>query len=75
MLEGMYYLKTCVSGGYVFHEDMCYSVLSLGTSVPDIYDLIFVFLLVAIIQELVCLVLSLICRPQARERCGGGHAQ
>ena len=24
MQEGMYYLKTCVSGGHVFYENMCY---------------------------------------------------
>ena len=24
MQEGMYYWKTCVSGGRVFHENMCY---------------------------------------------------
>ena len=24
MQEGMYYLKTCVSGGHVFHENMCH---------------------------------------------------
>ena len=23
MQEGMYYLKTCVNGGHVFHENMC----------------------------------------------------
>ena len=24
MQEDMYYLKTCVSGGHVFHENVCY---------------------------------------------------
>ena len=38
MQKGIYYLKTCVSGGHVFHEKMCYgNTCVVGGHVLQIY--------------------------------------
>ena len=67
MQEGMYYLKTCVSGGHVFHENVlwedmcgmfCRSVHNNHLSCGEFRHLVVVVFVFFIIYRIYCLISS-----------------